>query len=131
MKKTILTLSGIIAIGFAQPQISKTITTNPPTIEQFKKDFAQTKPKPVYSLDTSKTIQITLKLSLNKLNDFLITEQRGPQNLMVSKDLSGYQINQIAFHYKAVLDSVNSALTSFIKKDQEKFNADTTALYHK
>lgn len=109
MKKTILTLalSGIIAIGFAQT------------------------PKKSYSLDTSKTIQITLKLSLNKLNDFLITEQRGPQNLRVAKDLSGYQINQIAFHYKAVLDSVNSALTSFIKKDQEKFNADTTALYHK
>lgn len=102
---------------------------------------AQDKPKapekPVYRLNDNKPISVivTFTVPAGFINSYLYVEsQGGPQAIQSSAQLTGQQITGLIQIHKAVMDTLNNHLqqrfNDFVKADQLKFTADTTAKYY-
>lgn len=126
MKKSLITLIAALAIILIALSVRAQQTAPPPA-----------KPKPaLYTLNLDKPMQVTITFTIPVGNayNWVTTFQNGGPDAIQNSDFTGKQITAILGGFKAVQDSLAVGIikqyNQYVLKDQAKFKADTTALYH-
>jgi hypothetical protein len=120
MNKSIIIVIALVASAIASSAQNKPVSAHP----------TAALPKPTYILDVNRSYDLSGKITLQQVNDFLVVLQVGLPALESHPSLTGAQISVIKTNYKTVADTLLSRYNRYLEADKARFTADTTKQFH-